>query len=46
VFRFEESFGVDIAQLGLDINIAKLKTVADLIHVGHEILDKAQIGAA
>lgn len=46
VFRFEESFGIDIAQLGLDINVAKLKTVADLINVGHEILTKAQIGAA
>lgn len=46
VFRFEESFGIDITQLGLDINIAKLKTVADLINVGHEIRTKAQIGAA
>lgn len=46
VFRFEESFGIDITQLGLDINIAKLKTVADLINVGHEIFTKAQIGAA
>lgn len=46
VFRFEESFGIDIAQLGLDINIAKLKTVGDLLQMGREILDKAQIGAA
>jgi acyl carrier protein len=45
VFRFEEAFGIDIAQLGLDINVAKLKTVADLINVGHVILSKAQIGA-
>ena len=46
VFRFEESFSVDIAQMGLEINMAKLKTVGDLIDVGRQILDKAQIGAA
>jgi len=42
VFRFEELFGIDIAQLGIEINIAKLKTVDDLITAGHEILSKAQ----
>lgn len=42
VFKFEEHFGIDIAQLGIEINIAKLKTVNDLIHASHEIMDKAQ----
>ncbi len=42
VFRFEELFGIDIAQLGIDINVAKLKTVDDLVRAGHDILSKAQ----
>jgi acyl carrier protein len=42
VFRFEELFGIDIAQLGIDINVAKLRTVSDLISAGREILNKAQ----
>ena len=43
VFRFEELFGIDIAQMGIDVNIAKLKTVADLLATGREIISKAQI---
>ena len=42
VFRFEELYGIDIAQLGIDINLAKLKIVDDLIVAGREILTKAQ----
>jgi acyl carrier protein len=42
VFRFEEFFGVDIAQMGIDIDLAKLKTVDDLVRAGHEILSRAQ----
>jgi len=42
VFRFEELFGIDIAQLGIDINVAKLRTVTDLINAGREIVNKAQ----
>jgi acyl carrier protein len=45
VFRFEELFGIDIAQLGIDINIAKLKTVSDLLQAGRDILGKAQQSA-
>jgi acyl carrier protein len=41
VFRFEEMFGIDIAQLGIDINIAKLKTVEDLLAAAHDIMNKA-----
>jgi acyl carrier protein len=43
VFRFEELFSVDIAQLGLDINIAKFKTVADLLAAAREIVSKASV---
>lgn len=42
VFRFEELYGIDLAQLGIDINLAKLKIVDDLIAAGREILTKAQ----
>lgn len=40
VFRFEELYGIDIAQMGIDVNIAKLKTVADLLNVGREIVSR------
>jgi acyl carrier protein len=43
IFRFEESFGIDIAQLGIDINTAKIKTVGDLLDVGHNIMGKQTI---
>lgn len=42
VFRFEEMFGIDIAQMGIDVNIAKLKTVGDVLATGREIIGKAQ----
>lgn len=41
VFRFEELYGVDIAQTGIEINIAKLKTVGDIIAVGRDVISKA-----
>jgi acyl carrier protein len=41
VFRFEELFSIDIAQLGIDINVAKLKTVNDLLAAAHDIMNKA-----
>ena len=44
VFRFEELFGIDIAQLGVEINVAKLKTVEDLIAAARGIMSKAQVG--
>jgi acyl carrier protein len=40
VFRFEELFGIDIEQQGVDIDLAKLKTVDDLIHVGRDIVSR------
>ena len=45
VFQFEELFSIDIAQLGIEINIAKLKTVADLLQAGRNILSKAHIAS-
>jgi acyl carrier protein len=42
VFRFEEVFGIDIAQLGIEINIAKLRTVGDLLQAGQDILTEAE----
>lgn len=44
VFRFEELFGIDIAQMGIEINVAKLKTVEDLLGAAHDIMSKAQVG--
>jgi acyl carrier protein len=41
VFRFEELYGIDIAQMGIEINVAKLKTVGDIIAVGRDIISKA-----
>lgn len=43
VFRFEELYGIDIAQLGVDIDIAKLKTVDDLIATGRDILGRVPV---
>lgn len=42
VFRFEEVFGIDIAQLGIEINLAKLRTVSDLLEAGRDILTEAE----
>lgn len=44
VFRFEELFELDIAQMGIEINVAKLKTVEDLIGAARDIVGKAQVG--
>jgi acyl carrier protein len=43
VFHFEETFSVDIAQLGIEINVAKLRTVNDLLTAAHEIMTKAAL---
>lgn len=43
VFRFEELFGIDIAQMGIDVNIAKLKTVGDIMGVARDILSKVSV---
>lgn len=43
VFRFEEVFKVDLASLNLQINVAQLKTVSDVINLSRDILK--QVGA-
>jgi acyl carrier protein len=43
VFRFEELFGIDIAKMGIDVNISKLKTVDDVMVAAYDILSKMQL---
>ncbi len=40
VFRFEETFGVDLSQMDLQIELARLRTVGDLINTSREILEQ------
>lgn len=42
VFRFEEAFGIDLAKMDLKINIAKLRTVGDVIDTSRDILEQAR----
>ena len=42
VFRFEEVFGIDIAKLGIDIDIARVKTVSDLLGLARLIMTKVE----
>ena len=42
VFRFEEAFGIDLSRLDLEINIAKLRTVGDLISASRQVLEQAK----
>jgi acyl carrier protein len=42
VFRFEEEFGLDLSQMDLEINIAKLRTIGDLIEAARQILEQAR----
>jgi len=41
VFRFEEIFKVDIGALNLQINVAQLRTVNDVIALSRDILKQA-----
>jgi acyl carrier protein len=43
VFRFEELFSIDITQMGIEVDIAKIKTVADVLSVARDILSKASV---
>jgi acyl carrier protein len=43
VFRFEEAFSIDITEMGVEIDIAKLKTVGDVINAGRQIFSKAPV---
>lgn len=42
VFRFEEKFSLDLSKLKIEINVAKLRTVSDVIKAAEEILEKAR----
>ena len=43
VFRFEETFGIDLAKMNLKINVAKLRTVGDVINTGKDILGQTKV---
>jgi len=43
VFQLEESFGIDITETGIAIDIAKLKTVGDIVNAGREILSHVPV---
>jgi len=40
VFRFEETFGVDLSQMDLKVDVGRLRTVGDLISISKEILQR------
>ncbi len=42
VFRFEEKFSLDLSKMNIDLNVAKLRTVNDVIKAVQEILEKAR----
>jgi acyl carrier protein len=42
VFRFEEEFGVDLSKMNVEINIAKLRTIGDLIEAAGRVLEQAR----
>lgn len=44
VFRFEELFEIDIAGMGLNIDIAKLKLVGDLLDTARNIISHVSAG--
>jgi acyl carrier protein len=43
VFHFEEAFGIDIAETGAEIDIAKLKSVGDIIDAGRNIMSRVHV---
>jgi acyl carrier protein len=44
VFRFEELFNIDIAGMGHNIDIAKLKSVGDVIAIARNVLSQVSAG--
>jgi acyl carrier protein len=40
MFRFEETFGIDLRNLDVNINLAKLRTVEDVVRAAREILSR------
>ena len=46
VFRIEESFGIDLSELGANVSINQLRTVGDAIDVSREVVGRASNGSA
>ena len=44
VFRFEEAFGIDLRGVDLQLDLARLRTVGDVLATGKDIL--RQVGPA
>jgi acyl carrier protein len=42
VFRFEEMFTLDLSKMKVEINVAKLRTVSDVVKAAENILEKAR----
>jgi acyl carrier protein len=42
VFRFEEMFTLDLSKMKIEINVAKLRTVSDVVKAAENILEKAR----
>jgi acyl carrier protein len=43
LFRFEQSFGLDLATIELETTLAQLRTVGDALVVGRSILERARV---
>jgi acyl carrier protein len=46
LFRFEQSFGLDLATIELETTLAQLRTVGDALVVGRNILERARVAGA
>jgi acyl carrier protein len=46
LFRFEQSFGLDLATIELETTLAQLRTVGDAIVIGRSILERARAPGA
>lgn len=44
MYRIEESFGVDLGELGPGVNLSQLRTVGDTIAVSRELVRRASSG--
>ncbi|RKH05139.1 acyl carrier protein [Corallococcus sp. CA053C] len=42
VFRLEETFGIEIGDLALDINVSQMRTVADALDASRQIVTRAR----
>lgn len=46
IVRFEETFGVDLSHVDLGAYAGKIRTVADALHFGRDIVQKAMAARA